>query len=95
MVENFEDLEEMTENEVDEVYKGKLEIDSIFLAAWNTPEGKRLFEYLRERFVETEIIKPGETASEAWERQGKANLVRMMEKAVDDALTPPVVPVLK
>jgi len=74
------------ETQLDKDMAGKLSIDKIFLDVQRTTAGKIMFDYLRERFVETEIIKPGDTASEAWERQGKANLVRMMERAVEDAI---------
>ena len=86
MVEGFDDLDEMSEDEVAEMYTEKESIDKIFLDVANTPAGKLMFEYLRTRFVEVPMIHKGDTIAEAWERQGKADLIRMMERAIDDAL---------
>ncbi len=96
-VENFADLAEQaedeqqpdTETQLQKDLAGKLSIDKIFLDVQRTTAGKIMFDYLRDKFVEVEIIQPGDTVAEAWERQGKCNLVKMMERAVQDALNPP------
>jgi len=65
--ENFADLADSAEDEqqpdvetqLDKDLAGKLSIDKIFLDVQRTTAGKIMFDYLRERFVETEIIKSG------------------------------------
>ncbi len=87
MVTGFDELEPDIEQELDEELAGKHRIDKIFLDVYNTDAGKVMFEFLRERFVELQIARPGDSIADIYTRQGKADLVRMMEQAIEDALT--------
>ncbi len=89
MAEDFFQLEEPKEVAVaKDVLLQKLEFDKIFLNCFNTPEGKRMFETLRERHVNVAIYTKGDTLEATSYRQGMADLVLAMEQCVDDALKP-------
>lgn len=89
MVDNFGELDG-ADVEVDEdILALKIEYDKIFLNCYNTPEGKRLFDTLRERHVEVAIYTKGDTLEATSYRQGMSDLVTQMESAVEDALNPP------
>ena len=95
MAGNFEDLAEMAEEEteltveqqLDKDLEGKHSIDKIFMDVYNTSAGRVMFGFLRERFVDIQIAHPGDGLPEIFTRQGKADLVRMMEQAIADAQT--------
>ena len=82
MVDSWADLEEVDfeesdDNEaLDEMARKKEEIDKIFLDAWNTKEGRRMIEYLKERYVDVPTARLGDTVQETFYRQGKADLIR-------------------
>jgi len=93
MVESFLDLELEDTGatvEVDEdILALKIAYDKIFLNVYNTPEGKKMFDTLRERHVEVPIYVKGDSLEAVSYRQGMSDLVTMMEGCVDEALNPP------
>ncbi len=89
---NFGDLDTTIMDEADvstEMLAKKLELDKIYFNCYNTPEGKRMFEHMRERHVDTPMYKKGDSLELVAYRQGMCDLVTMMEACVDDALTVP------
>ena len=91
MAESFLDLvdDESTGNVDEDILAEKVAFDKIFLNCYNTPEGKRMLETLRERHVNIAIYVKGDTLEATAYRQGMSDLVTNIEKAVEDALTPP------
>jgi len=89
MVDTFGELDDVEVDIDEDVFELKIAYDKIFLDCYNTPEGKRLFDTLRERFKEVPIYVKGDTLEATSYRQGMSDLVTMMEKAVEDALNPP------
>ena len=91
MADGFDDLfDEGATVEVDEdILSLKIYFDKIFLNCYNTPEGKRMFDTMRERFVDVPIYQKGNTLEATSYRQGMADVVLMMESAVEDAVNPP------
>ena len=69
------DLDE-EKDALEEMARKKEEIDKIFLDVWNTKEGRRMIEYLKERYVDVSIARLGDTEQEVYYRQGKADLIR-------------------
>ncbi len=93
MAENFGDLDTtiLEEGDVDQdILNEKLAFDKIFFNCFNTPEGKRMFETLRERHVETAIYCKGDTLEAVAYRQGMCDLILNMEACVNDVLLPTV-----
>ena len=92
MADNWDDLdtETMEQKAVDDMKAKKLSIDKIYLDVYNTPEGKRMFEELSVRFVQTTIANVGDGIDQVMYRQGMCDVVKQMYKAVDDALSPDV-----
>lgn len=77
MVSSWGELDEAIDNEiVDDMVRKKDEVDKIFIDAWNTAEGRRMIEYLKERYVDVPTARLGDTVQETFYRQGKADLVR-------------------
>jgi len=90
MAKDFTDLENDVTVEVDEdIMAQKIAFDKIFLNVYNSPEGKKMFDTLRERHVEVPIYVKGDTLEATSYRQGMADIVLAMEKCVEDALNPP------
>lgn len=91
MAEDFSDLDAVDVSvDIDEdVLALKMDYDKIFLNCYNTAEGMRMIETLRERFVDIQIYVSGSTLEATAYRQGKADLVKDILKAVEDALNPP------
>lgn len=90
--ENFSDLDlEMgTTVEVDEdILAEKIAFDKIFLNCYNTPEGKRMIDTMRDRYKNVPIYVKGDTLEATSYRQGMSDLVTQIEQAVEDALSPP------
>ena len=87
MIENFTDLDDNKVHVADDILVKKNEYDKIFLNCYNTPEGKRMFDTLRERNIEVAIYNKGDSLEAVSYRQGMCDLVTQMEKCVDDALT--------
>lgn len=91
MADDFGDLDTTVADEAiidEDILKQKIEFDKIFLNCYNTPEGKRMLETLRERHVNTPIYLKGDSLEAVAYRQGMCDLVVNIEKAVDDALMP-------
>ena len=85
---NWEDFWEYADNidDIEEEIKSRsLEVDKIFLDVSNDPAGERMLEYLKERYLGCEIATPGDTELDIGIRQGKANLVRDIFKAIKRA----------
>ena len=90
MVDNFDELGGDTTVEVDEdILAMKIEYDKIFLNCMNTPEGKRMIDTLRARLVDVPIYVKGDTLEATSYRQGMADVVKMIDMCVEDALMPP------
>lgn len=90
MATNFDDLEGDPRVEVDEdILAMKIEYDKIFLNCIHTPEGKRMIDALRARLVDVPIYVHGDSLEATSYRQGMADVVKMIDKCVEDAITPP------
>jgi len=94
MADNWDDLDTTEDIDIEEkakvqneVYDKKIAYDKIFLNCANTPEGELMIKTLRERFVNRVIYQRGSTLEETAYRQGMADLISMIDKCVDDALT--------
>ena len=76
MVSDWDELDQ--NDELDELIIAKEKIDKIFIDVWNTPAGQRMFEYLKERYLDVPTARLGDTVQDTFYRQGKADLVRDM-----------------
>ena len=92
MVDGFSDLDtvEPTVGLDPSILAQKIAYDKIYLDCFNTPEGERMFNALRERLVDVTIYKRGSTLEETAYTQGMADVVKMMDACVYDAVNPPV-----
>ncbi len=90
MADNFMDLDDIVEEDIidEDILAQKIAFDTIFLACYNTVEGKRMIDTLQERFVNIPIYVKGSTIEETSYRQGMCDVVKMIEACVDDALSP-------
>ena len=90
MADTFGDLDtyEETAHVDTEVLKKKIAFDKVFLDCYNTTEGARMFKLLNERLVDVTIYEKGATLEATAYKQGMADVVKMMEACVEDALTP-------
>jgi len=70
----------------DEVYDKKLAFDKVFLHCIATSEGSAMLELLRARLVDIKIYEQGATLEATAYRQGRADVVAMIDKCVEDAL---------
>ncbi len=89
MVDSFNDLEEADVDVDEDILSQKIEFDKIFLNCYNTPEGKRMIETLKERHVNTPIYLKGDTLEATSYRQGMSDLITNIYACVEDALYPP------
>lgn len=91
MAEDFGDLDTSEKGaQLDpEILAKKIAYDKIFLNVYRTKVGKKLFETLRKRHVETNMYNKGDTLEQVSYRQGMSDLVTMMEACVEDAIHPP------
>ena len=85
---SFDDLGDKVEVDKD-VLAQKIEYDKIFLNCYNTPEGKRMIETMRDRYKNTPIYLKGDTLEATSYRQGMSDLVTMIEACIEDAISPP------
>lgn len=82
---SFLDLDDNKVHVDEDILAKKHAYDKIFFNCYNTPEGKRMFNTLRERNVEVAMYKKGDSLEAVAYRQGMCDLVLQMEACVDDA----------
>ncbi len=91
MISTWDELDTLQENDEGlvqtEILDKKLAFDKIFLNCVRTDEGERMLTALRERLVTRPMYVKGSTLEETAYRQGMADVVAMIDKCVDDALT--------
>ena len=83
MVDNWESFWEEADN-ID-IDKKAEEIDKIFLDVFSKPEGERMLEYLKERYLDNDIAYPHDDLIQIGIRQGKATLIRDIIRAIQRA----------
>jgi len=91
VADNFLELGDIADTEMidEDVLSQKIAYDRIYLDCHNTTEGKRMIDELRIRLVDVPIYVKGSTLEETSYRQGMADVVKMIEACVEDALSPP------
>ena len=92
MADGFDELDELTDEDKlqanEDILAMKIAYDKIFLNCINTPEGNRMLEAMRERLVNVPIYVKGDTLEATSYRQGMADVVKMIDACVEDALHP-------
>ena len=92
MSDNFGDLDTAMKDTADideDVLAKKIAYDKIFLDCYKSKAGRRMIDALRERLVDVAIYEQGATLEATSYRQGKADVVKMIDACVDDALNYP------
>ena len=82
----YEEKEELTDKQLEEMKQKSAHIDSIIVGTFQTPLGKKCLEHLEKTFVDKDIYAYGMTFEQTTFRAGQAAVIRQLRKTLEGAL---------